>query len=258
MSSTATRQRQDYDFLIKLLLIGDSGTCSKSSRLCLCHGLPPCWPLVDPRLGWAPRCAAVPASAGVGKSCILLRFSEDSFTPSFITTIGCVWNKPPCRGFCSCRGLTRSRPVNSSSWWWPPCACFYCSCRIDFKIKKIFLDNKWVKLQIWDTAGQERFRTITSGEQQAAAVLAAGTHGQHGRQQPHAAPRSSSTAASVRWWRLCRLVVRPCCAATAIATLAGHNAPPRCSIRSWVLFPCCRYLCTCSLLPGGNGHPAGV
>jgi len=38
-----------YDFLIKLLLIGDSG---------------------------------------VGKSCLLLRFSDDSFTPSFITTIG--------------------------------------------------------------------------------------------------------------------------------------------------------------------------
>lgn len=37
------------------------------------------------------------------------------------------------------------------------------SCRIDFKIKKIMLDNKWIKLQIWDTAGQERFRTITSG-----------------------------------------------------------------------------------------------
>ena len=38
-----------YTFKIKLLLIGDSG---------------------------------------VGKSCCLLRFSEDSFTPSFITTIG--------------------------------------------------------------------------------------------------------------------------------------------------------------------------
>ncbi|KAI9297306.1 ras-domain-containing protein [Neoconidiobolus thromboides FSU 785] len=38
-----------YDYLIKLLLIGDSG---------------------------------------VGKSCVLLRFSDDSFTPSFITTIG--------------------------------------------------------------------------------------------------------------------------------------------------------------------------
>jgi hypothetical protein len=41
---------------------------------------------------------------------------------------------------------------------------FFNANRIDFKIKKIFLDNKWVKLQIWDTAGQERFRTITSGE----------------------------------------------------------------------------------------------
>ena len=28
--------------------------------------------------------------AGVGKSCLLLRFSEDSFTSSFITTIGCA------------------------------------------------------------------------------------------------------------------------------------------------------------------------
>ncbi|KAG7672076.1 hypothetical protein KSW81_004959 [Nannochloris sp. 'desiccata'] len=51
----------------------------------------------------------------------MLRFAEDSFTSSFITTIG-----------------------------------------IDFKIKKVLIDGKWVKLQIWDTAGQERFRTITS------------------------------------------------------------------------------------------------
>lgn len=28
------------------------------------------------------------ARKGVGKSCLLLRFSDDSFTPSFITTIG--------------------------------------------------------------------------------------------------------------------------------------------------------------------------
>ncbi|GAB4817579.1 hypothetical protein N2152v2_004625 [Parachlorella kessleri] len=33
---------------------------------------------------------------------------------------------------------------------------------IDFKLRKILIDGKWVKLQIWDTAGQERFRTITS------------------------------------------------------------------------------------------------
>lgn len=31
-----------------------------------------------------------PKNTGVGKSCLLLRFAEDSFTPSFITTIGCV------------------------------------------------------------------------------------------------------------------------------------------------------------------------
>ncbi|XP_027173797.1 ras-related protein RABE1a-like [Coffea eugenioides] len=49
MAATPTRARADYDYLVKLLLIGDSG---------------------------------------VGKSCILLRFCEDSFTTSFITTIG--------------------------------------------------------------------------------------------------------------------------------------------------------------------------
>ncbi|KAF9163083.1 GTP-binding protein [Actinomortierella ambigua] len=45
----STQKSASYDYLIKLLLIGDSG---------------------------------------VGKSCLLLRFSDDSFTPSFITTIG--------------------------------------------------------------------------------------------------------------------------------------------------------------------------
>lgn len=48
MAAGAARAR-DHDYLIKLLLIGDSG---------------------------------------VGKSCLLLRFSDDTFTTSFITTIG--------------------------------------------------------------------------------------------------------------------------------------------------------------------------
>jgi len=48
-SGAASSKNAGYDYLIKLLLIGDSG---------------------------------------VGKSCLLLRFSDDSFTPSFITTIG--------------------------------------------------------------------------------------------------------------------------------------------------------------------------
>ncbi|CAL5066604.1 unnamed protein product [Urochloa decumbens] len=49
MAAAPSRSRGDYDHLIKLLLIGDSG---------------------------------------VGKSCLLLRFSDDTFTTSFITTIG--------------------------------------------------------------------------------------------------------------------------------------------------------------------------
>ncbi|KAL9263625.1 Ras-related protein [Drosera capensis] len=49
MAAPQNRARADYDYLIKLLLIGDSG---------------------------------------VGKSCLLLRFSDGSFTTSFITTIG--------------------------------------------------------------------------------------------------------------------------------------------------------------------------
>ena len=33
---------------------------------------------------------------------------------------------------------------------------------VDFKIKTVDIEGKRCKLQIWDTAGQERFRTITS------------------------------------------------------------------------------------------------
>jgi Ras-related protein Rab-8A len=49
LSSLSSRDKVGYDYLIKLLIIGDSGS---------------------------------------GKSCILLRYSDNSFTPSFITTIG--------------------------------------------------------------------------------------------------------------------------------------------------------------------------
>jgi Ras-related protein Rab-8A len=49
MAGRAAGAGGNYDYLVKLLLIGDSG---------------------------------------VGKSCLLLRFSDDSFTTSFITTIG--------------------------------------------------------------------------------------------------------------------------------------------------------------------------
>lgn len=78
--------KRDYDYLFRLVLIGDSG---------------------------------------VGKSCLLLRFADDNFTDSYISTIGVDF---------------RFRTININS-------------------NGI---NRTVKLQIWDTAGQERFRTITS------------------------------------------------------------------------------------------------
>jgi small GTP-binding protein len=70
-----------YDYLAKLLIIGDSG---------------------------------------VGKTNILLRFCENNFQSSHLTTIGTI---------CNNKG-------------------------IDFKIKTLEIDNKKIRLQIWDTAGQ--------------------------------------------------------------------------------------------------------
>lgn len=60
--------------------------------------------------------------SGTGKSCMLLRFVDDTFSASFATTIGIDF---------------KIKTVKLSS-------------------------GQTAKLQIWDTAGQERFRTITS------------------------------------------------------------------------------------------------
>ncbi|KAJ2725409.1 Ras- protein Rab-18-B [Coemansia sp. Benny D115] len=61
--------------------------------------------------------------SNVGKSSILLRFTDDNFLPPEETsaTIG-----------------------------------------VDFKVKHYTIDGNRYKLTIWDTAGQERFRTLTS------------------------------------------------------------------------------------------------
>ena len=62
----------------------------------------------------------------MGKSSVLLRFSDNTYTESFISTIGVDFVIPTQ------------------------------------KIKTVEIDQKIFKLQIWDTAGQEKFRTITS------------------------------------------------------------------------------------------------
>lgn len=84
-----------YDYLFKLLLIGDSG---------------------------------------VGKTCILFRFSEDAFNTTFISTIGTL-----------ILAFHEHYVYNSLF------------LGIDFKIRTIELDGKKIKLQIWDTAGQVQY-----------------------------------------------------------------------------------------------------
>lgn len=76
--------KQGYDYLFKILLIGDSG---------------------------------------VGKTCILCRFADDSFNSSFISTIG-----------------------NLNFYFFSKLIFFK---GIDFKMKTIELNGKKIKLQIW-------------------------------------------------------------------------------------------------------------
>ena len=80
--AAAAMAKKSYDLLFKLLLIGDSG---------------------------------------VGKTCILFRFSDDAFNNTFISTIGIDF---------------KIKTIELSG-------------------------GRTVKLQIWDTAGQERFLNIT-------------------------------------------------------------------------------------------------
>ncbi|KAG6417972.1 hypothetical protein SASPL_120169 [Salvia splendens] len=122
MAAPPARARADYDCLIKLLLIGDSGWSNSIYGITHVISLAILWIASSLVCGVGNLKLSISAHfLSVGKSCLLLRFSDGSFTTSFITTIG-----------------------------------------IDFKIRTVELDGKRVKLQIWDTAGQERFRTITT------------------------------------------------------------------------------------------------
>ena len=90
--------------------------------------------------------------SGVGKSCLLLRFADDKWTDSYISTIGVDFVRRRPRSPNSPPKLRRGAPPDAAA---PAPIC-------EQKIRTIELDKKTIKLQIWDTAGQERFRTISS------------------------------------------------------------------------------------------------
>jgi hypothetical protein len=82
--ASQTRSK-DYDHLVKLLLIGDSGEKKEEKRKREFFSL---FFKCFSYLNFQSQSTHSSSSTGVGKSCLLLRFSDDSFTSSFITTIG--------------------------------------------------------------------------------------------------------------------------------------------------------------------------
>jgi hypothetical protein len=74
---TTTDEEQDAVPMYKLALIGDSGEAGHATTACQHHG--------THLAGWI-----APRPAGVGKTCILLRFAEGGFNVSFMSTVGCV------------------------------------------------------------------------------------------------------------------------------------------------------------------------
>jgi len=96
--------------------------------------------------------------SGVGKSSLLLRFTDDLFE-EMSPTIGAVM-----------RGYAWLVLSSDSS-----CA------GVDFKVKVMNVNRKKVKLTIWDTAGQERFRTLTASYYRGAHGIILGVTTQHRR-----------------------------------------------------------------------------
>lgn len=75
--------------------------------------------------------ASIRLETAVGKSCLLLRFCDDEFTPSFIATIGLDHKSKVVRIDDATAG-----GKNTAA--------------------------RTVKIQVWDTAGQEQYKTMTS------------------------------------------------------------------------------------------------
>ena len=89
-TNAASGGKPAYDYLIKLLLIGDSGKITLFSIITrTTNKIAIKKIMIKTKHKYCSKNLVITNNGiGVGKSCLLLRFSDDSFTPSFITTIG--------------------------------------------------------------------------------------------------------------------------------------------------------------------------
>jgi Ras-related protein Rab-18 len=156
-------EKAEYDHLLKVRLAAAWASCGPAPDTTTLSfvDLRVCLP--DPVLSRRARARTHPPSSrpaqlllvgdtAVGKSSLLLRFTDGTFDTDLQATIG-VDFKVRCR--------TRSREVlrpQSPSLPPPPSPC---ALRPP-QVKLMRVGGKVVKATIWDTAGQERFRTLTS------------------------------------------------------------------------------------------------
>lgn len=93
---------------------------------------------------------------GVGKSALLLRYCNDTFTESYISTIGVDFVR-----FLSRRSpFYLCYPSCQPGSWSSACLTLRVLFAIPQMIRTIDVEGSLVKLQIWDSAGQERFRYV--------------------------------------------------------------------------------------------------
>lgn len=85
--------------------------------------------------------------SAVGKTCLILRYTQDIFRENFLPTIG----------------LLPLHFMYINIYIYIHLFTFVTVAGVDFKTKVVEVGSKRYKLQLWDTAGQERYDSLRRG-----------------------------------------------------------------------------------------------